>query len=151
MYIEAPNRWDGLGASIFLAGGITDCGDWQIHIANRIAAACGETPLHVLNPRRADFPMGDPSAAEEQIQWEFQHLRLATAVAFWFCPPTLNPISLFEYGKHIVGSKPIFVGCDPLYARRDDVLIQTRLERPDLELVGTLDQLAEQVLAWHAG
>lgn len=61
-------------------------------------------------------------------------------IMFWFTPPTLNPITLFEYGK-VLGDKEgwraysIFVGCHPEYARREDVIVQTKLARPHSRIV----------------
>jgi hypothetical protein len=52
IYIEAPNSYQpasGDGPSVFLAGGITGCPDWQRDARALLDAA----PVVVLNPRRA--------------------------------------------------------------------------------------------------
>ena len=36
------------------------------------------------NPRRKDFPINDPIASEEQITWEFEHLKNSDIIIFWF-------------------------------------------------------------------
>src|SRR5882724_7144555 len=101
-YIEAPAQYTGAGPSVFLAGGITGCPGWQDHAASRL----GDLPLAVLNPRRADFPIDDPSAAEAQIAWEHRHLRRAAAALFWFPSETLCPITLYELGAFSTTGKP---------------------------------------------
>jgi hypothetical protein len=141
-YVEAPDEFDGEGDAVFLAGGISGCFDWQA----RVAELLGGSELVVLNPRRRNFPMGDPSAAREQIAWEFRHLRRAWGRAFWFPPETLCPIALFELGAWSMESGPLFVGTDPDYARRVDVVEQLRLARPEVRVVHSVEHLAEQVM-----
>jgi hypothetical protein len=144
-YIEAPAEYHPRGSpSVFLAGGITGCGDWQSRIAEMLRA----TDWVVLNPRRSRFPVDDPSAAAEQIRWEFRHLRRATARLFWFPSATLCPIALYELGAWSVATGPLFVGVDPAYARRVDVEIQTKLVRPDVRVVSSLQELAGQITAF---
>jgi len=143
-YVEAPNRPLGLvGAhSIFLAGGITGCPDWQYKVCRELY----NTNWTVLNPRRADFPIGQPEAAREQIKWEYDMLRLASAKLFWFPCETLCPIVLFELGAWSMRGGPLFVGVHPDYARRQDVEIQLELARPDVKIVYDLDELIQQVV-----
>jgi hypothetical protein len=127
--------------SLFLAGGISGCPDWQ----RTIVALLADTPLVLLNPRRASFPIDDPSAADMQIAWEHEHLRRAGAILFWFPCETLNPIVLYELGAWSMTEKPLFVGVHPRYQRRQDVEIQTRLARPDVPVVLSLEELASAV------
>src|SRR5262249_54129317 len=94
------------------------------------------------------FPIDDPGAAEEQIRWEFEHLRKADAILFWFPGETLCPIALYELGAWSMTDKPLFVGTHPAYARRQDVLIQTRLARPDVPVTESLADLAALALSW---
>ncbi len=151
-YVEAPETWDSEqepGNGIFLAGGISNCADWQSHLTALLDGLSDEYVL--LNPRRTQYPADDADAAEEQIRWEHSHLRKADAVVFWFTPPTLNPITLFEYGKCLVGRKPSFVGCHPDYARRKDIIIQTGLEKPEQIVVSNLDDLCCEIQSWING
>lgn len=146
-YIEAPENYRlTMGCkSIFLAGGITGCPDWQKDV---VAQLHDVERLDVLNPRRANFPIHDPSAAEKQIEWEFNHLRKATAILFWFPCETLCPIVLYELGAHSMTSKQLFVGTHPDYPRRQDVEIQTRLMRSDLQIHHSLEDLTKEVRDW---
>jgi hypothetical protein len=143
-HVEAPAEYDGDGVSLFLAGGITGCPDWQ----HDLVALLDDTSLTLLNPRRRDFPIDDPSAAEGQITWEHRHLRKATAILFWFPAEALCPIALYELGAWSMTDKPLFVGVHPEYVRRRDVEVQTRLARPDVRVVGSLEELAGLVRGW---
>ncbi len=147
-YIEAPQdvTLNPGQQSLFLAGGISNCPDWQAELV----AALADTSLALLNPRRAGFPMGDPSAAEAQIGWEHRCLRLATALLFWFPCETLCPITLYELGAWSMTTKPLFVGVHPTYQRRQDVEIQTRLARPDVTVVLSIEALVAQVRSKYA-
>ena len=143
-YIESPYEWSGEGG-LFLAGGITGCPDWQ----QELRALLDNTSLTLLNPRRANFPIHDPSAALSQITWEHRHLRHADAISFWFPKETLCPIVLYELGAWSMTDKPIFVGVHPEYKRRQDVEIQTRLVRPDIVIVYSLNDLASEIRKWR--
>lgn len=148
-YVESPDHWDGKGTGFFLGGGITDCPDWQSILTKKFAAEFVNEPVTVINPRHKNFPINDSQAAERQIKWEYEYLNLSTANLFWFSPPTLNPIVLFEYGKYMNRNKPLFIGCDPEYARREDVILQTEVERPEIKIANSLDELVTQVKNWY--
>jgi hypothetical protein len=139
IYRQAPGE-----KSLFLAGGITGCPDWQVTMVNLLQ----NSELALLNPRRKNFDVMDPNIDEQQIRWEFEHLNLATAILFWFCAETLCPIALFEYGKWIGTSKRLFVGHDPGYQRSKDIGIQTELTRNGQRIHDSLDSLAEEVKNW---
>lgn len=159
MYIEALNEYSPVRGetSLFLAGGITGCNDWQNDAVEWLHYKAPN--LVLLNPRRENFPIDDPSAAEEQIKWEHRHLRHTTAILFWFPEETLCPITLFEYGKWLgainfnnlqVIRKKLFVGCSYNYQRRSDVIIQTSLERPNQIVHNTLYNVLKEVERWNA-
>src|SRR5438132_145293 len=108
LYVEALEEWNPTYGtfdhdleSVFLAGGITGCPDWQTDMVSLLAGS----PVVVLNPRRKNFPIGDPNAAQEQIAWEYRHLRKADRILFWFSAATLNPIVLYELGAWSVTTK----------------------------------------------
>ena len=149
-YVEALSEYEpGPLPVLFLAGGITGCSDWQQEVVSRLH----DLPLVILNPRRTNFPIDDPTAASQQIEWEHRHLRKADAIAFWFPCETLCPITLYELGAWSVyrderGPRPVFIGVHPEYQRRQDVEIQTRLVRPEVEIVYGLPDLAECVRLW---
>jgi len=136
--------------SIFLAGGISDCSDWQKDVAERIAT---ETDTIVYNPRRVDFDM---SAGEElsriQIRWEWHALRICPFNLFWFPGETLCPITLMEYGSAMerirVGG--LMCGTHPNYARRFDIIEQTEL-MGHVRIFDNLDELVEQFIIMLKG
>lgn len=140
-YMPRPSS---AGKRVFLAGGITNCPDWQKEMINHLK----DTSLLLYNPRRDDFDVKVPDAAQIQIQWEFDHLRKAQAILFWFPSETMCPIVLFELGAWSMTDKPIFVGCHPSYQRRYDVVMQMRLARPDVKVVQSVVELASQVKRW---
>ena len=45
-------------------------------------------------------------------------------------------------------SQHIFVGMHPDYQRRQDVEIQTQLIRPDVEVVFSAKDFADQIICW---
>jgi hypothetical protein len=145
--IEAPNEVYSLknheNIKLFLAGGITDCPDWQSTIINNLI---DEPNLTIYNPRRADFPINDPNASEEQITWEYNHLKEADMIIYWFSKGSINPIVLYELGKWGTSiDKPIYIGIDKDYTRSVDVEIQTKLANPHTKIVYSLDELSEIV------
>ena len=128
---------------LFLAGGISNCPDWQAVLIDDIKAIPN---LTVYNPRRKNFPIGDPNAAEQQITWEFNHLRDADIVIFWFSKGSLNPIVLYELGMWgNSNNRPMIVGIDEGYERKQDVEIQTRLSRPNIPIVYSLEEMSEKI------
>ena len=142
IYVEAPNRaYPTIKKSLFVAGSVTGTPDWQ----KDLVASLSSFDVVVFNPRRANFPIHDASAAEEQITWEFDMLKAANVISFWFSAETLGPIVLLEYGRWTGTSKPIVVGMDPKYQRRTDVEIQTKLIRPDIPITYSFNIFTDAV------
>jgi len=128
-YVEAPVYADPVGPSIFLAGGITNCEDWQKYAVDYFT----RDEVTIYNPRRADFDITDPTATEKQIKWEFTYLSKADRILFWFPGgESVQPITLYELGRYAALGKRLIVGADPEYLRREDVVTQMKLARPDL-------------------
>lgn len=127
-YIEAPNVYVGNAITVFLAGGIGNCPDWQADATLMFR----DTELAVLNPRRKEFnnPWNRKNS-EEQITWEFDALKHADIVLFWFARGgSPQPIALFELGVHASDrGKRTIVGVDREYPRLDDIEIQLGLMR----------------------
>lgn len=133
---------------VFLGGGISNCPNWQLDMIDKLASA--DDSLVLVNPRRESFDITDETASDFQIKWEFKHLHASDAILFWFPCETLCPITLYELGAAAHRGNPIFVGCHPNYARRFDVVTQLSLVRPDIKVRESLDQVASDVLEWHA-
>lgn len=133
---------------LFLAGGITNCPDWQSEMIKKLKHL---RELVIFNPRRKNFDISNPGASEEQINWEFNYLMDADFILFWFATGSIQPIALLELGKYALSNDhvPVFIGCDPKYERKQDIEIQTKLARPEIQIVYTLDDLAKQVIDFH--
>lgn len=146
--ITAPEVWEPDDRhSLFLAGGITGTPNWQQQAIELLGDLDG---LALLNPRREDFPIEDPNAALDQIEWEYTHLEVAHARLFWFPCETLCPIALFELGRWSSYDLPLFVGTHPDYQRRLDVVIQLKLARPDVTVHSSVEDLCGAVrAAWR--
>jgi hypothetical protein len=144
--IVAPNPYTPKDneISLFLGGGITDCPDWQSELIELLKDA---PDLVMYNPRRKNFPIEDPNASKEQITWEHDYLSEVDILVFWFSKGSLNPIVLYELGRYGNSSeRMLFVGMDKEYKRQQDVLIQTELDRPEVEVVYSLEELSIQIL-----
>lgn len=143
-YIECPNKYayKAANTSIFLAGGITKCMDWQKIASDSLLDYYSHRgDIVILNPRRRHFEMSK-EIEYEQINWEYDHFKKTDIALFWFPNETLCPITLFEYGKWLDGGqRPIFVGCDLLYERRRDIIIQTGFSRPLVKVRDNLDSI----------
>lgn len=150
-YVQCPAEYDGQRPTLFLAGGISNCADWQVPLRDLVHSMCpGLVPV---NPRRENFDVSKPEMTEEQIKWEFKQLRKAAAIVFWFPRETLCPITLYELGTwsvlHKMHGCDIFVGTDPEYARKEDVKIQLCLATDtDFPVVHSIEELAQQLQGW---
>lgn len=143
-YVEAPDEFTTDTKSLFLAGGITGCPNWQHQVVSKLLF----TDVVLFNPRRLNFPIEDPTASLKQVDWEHRYLRKATAVSFWFPSETLCPIVLYELGAWSMTDKPLFIGVDPEYKRKNDVVIQTSLVRENIEIVYSINDLTNLIKTW---
>jgi hypothetical protein len=130
--IESPNEIYSVAnhnaRTLFLAGGITNVPDWQSTVVDALNQY---ENLTIYNPRRKDF---FNAKEEEQIVWEFTHLNKSDILLFWFAKETVCPITLYELGKWVNSTnKTAIIGIDPEYTRKKDIIIQTKLARPDID------------------
>ena len=129
--------------TVFLAGGITDCVDWQNDVITELKKVSNEDTedLVIFNPRR-DYDLWydwkDPVNIRKQIEWEFTHLEAMDAFSMFFCDGnSVQPICLYELGRYLseivndsfpfVRDDTIIISCMKGYQRLNDVLIQTDL------------------------
>ena len=141
IYVECPDKQDSNLKSLFLAGSISGANDWQKTVTEKLK----DLDIVVYNPRRKNFDTDDPGMSKEQIAWEYENLREADAISFWFAKETDAPITLYELGAHSMTPKPIIVGIHPEYPRKIDVEIQTKLVRSDIPIVYSLDDLVDEI------
>lgn len=130
---------------VFLAGGITNCPPWQPELIKKLDMYC-LADLVLLNPRRDDFDITNPNVSTQQIDWEHSMLSRADLISFWFSSgPSVQPITLYEYGKYSTKNKyNVVVGTDPNYLREFDVNYQSAKE--GIKVVNSLDLLAEEIV-----
>ena len=135
--IIAPSAFKEDGSvKLFLAGGITNCPDWQSEMINNLS----DEKLTIFSPRRKNFPIDDPDAAEEQITWEYNWLKDADIISFWFSEGSMNPIVLYELGMWGNSRQiPIFIGVHPEYERKQDVIIQSTLAKPGMIIASSIN------------
>lgn len=142
-YIEAPSFVHFVGPSIFLAGGITNCVDWQTYASEKIIE---KTSLFVLNPRRKNFDRKKQEESENQIRWEHFYLNRADIMLFWFPKTAISPIAFFELGVSISRGKKIYLGFEEGHERAMDLKIQTYLAMgKDVAIQNDLDKLINLV------
>ena len=116
--------------------------------------------LIVFNPRRKNFPINDPSASLEQIQWEFDYLEQCNIFSMYFDGPTKSdqPICFYELGRNIERmkmkfpddwDKRIIITGNYQFKRIDDVVIQTMLASNGKIKVNVFDNFNESI-EYHA-
>ena len=150
--ITAPDNYELKRDDItcFLAGGITGCYDWQKKVLDHMEklyekgnSTTKEALDHlvIFNPRRENFPIDNPAAANEQIEWEFNRLNKCNIFSIYF--PTSDsdqPICMYELGRYVnektwlhgTGKnsdlyKHLVITVEVGYKRKNDVVIQTNL------------------------
>lgn len=123
---------------IFLAGGVTYSPNWQKEALEMLAG----TDLIVANPRRDEIISAIGETARQQIIWEFENLKSAKVVLFWF-PNAETIITFLELGKELARKSRIVVGVDPDYNRRFDIETQVHLESPDAVIYSTLGETVQ--------
>lgn len=141
--VTAPKEYTPFDSeiSVFLAGGITNCSNWQEDIINRLRESLYadrlSSGLIVYNPRRENFPIDNPNAAYEQIEWEYNQLSNMDIFSMYFCEGDSDqPICMYELGRYIAKmqssfpidwERRIIISVEQGYKRKQDVLVQTSL------------------------
>ena len=150
--VTAPDEFQKLfGVKVFLAGGITNCPDWQKDVIEYIKKefekyCCDDlyvnekygnhSDLIIFNPRRDNFPIDDPSASRNQILWEFNALEKCDIFSMYFSSGESDqPICMYELGRNLCRMQDkspywqdrIVITAENGYRRKSDVILQTRL------------------------
>lgn len=156
--ITCPEKYirDNNDIVCFLAGGITDCWDWQTEVINELKKYENTEHLIIFNPRRESFPINDPNASFEQIKWEFKWLESCDIFSMYFVDsPSVQPICMYELGRN-VSSMEWMYGCDEIpdhlvissekgYKRLTDVVMQMNLACYRDDIVYVYDDPKEAV------
>ena len=119
--------------SVFLAGGITNCKDWQKKVIKELKIH----NISLFNPRQEHFDVSDINASFNQILWEFERLEKMDIFSIYFCNDNSDqPICMYELGRNIIRmqnrfpndwEKRIVISVEDGYKRKADVLIQAEL------------------------
>ena len=144
---------------VFLAGGITNCPDWQKMVIDELSKYDDTDLLVIFNPRRDSFDATDKSASRKQIEWEFEHQGRSDFNTMFFCDgPSDQPICMYELGKFIeemdlysmyINSNDLLITCMSGYKRLEDVLIQTEIATYDA-IKPTVFDTYEEAVKHHA-
>ena len=129
--------------SVFLAGGITNCKEWQKEVIEKLKY----DKVSLFNPRQEHFDVSDKNASYNQILWEFERLEKMDIFSMYFCNGNSDqPICMYELGRNLVRmqnrfpgdwEKRIVISVEDGYRRRGDVLIQTALATQNKVFVET--------------
>ena len=96
--ITAPNIEVPKFTSVFLAGGITNCKEWQKEVIERLQY----DKVSIFNPRQEHFDISDKNASYKQILWEFERLEKMDIFSMYFCNDNSDqPICMYELGRNI--------------------------------------------------
>ena len=138
--IIAPSEEEALYLPVFLAGGITNCKNWQKSVIDWLDVH--DTEVSVFNPRRESFDITDKSASFIQVEWEFRRLEKMDIFSMYFCNGNSDqPICMYELGRNVLRmqnrfpsdwQKRIVVTVEDGYRRANDVSIQMALAAPNV-------------------
>jgi len=95
--------------------------------------------MYTAITRRDEIISAIGETARPPIIWEFENLKSAKVVLFWF-PNAETIITFLELGKELARKSNIVVGVDPDYNRRFDIETQVHLELPRAVVYTTLDE-----------
>jgi hypothetical protein len=127
--------------TVFLAGGITGCRDWQKETIEHLRKFVGrdDTQVVVYNPRQEDFDINNPAATIDQITWEYQYLNQVDIFSMYFVGGTqIQPICMYELGRYIKSyDQNQVISVEKDYMRKEDVVIQVALATRGLTEVNT--------------
>lgn len=131
--IIAPDKSEPIFKSVFLAGGITNCKEWQKDVIVELE----DCDISIFNPRQEHFDITDKNASFKQILWEFERLEKMDIFSMYFCNDNSDqPICMYELGRNIARmqnrfpndwEKRIIISVEEGYKRAADVIIQTEL------------------------
>lgn len=131
---------------IFLAGGISNCPDWQDYVANELKKKLKN--VDIINPRRKiwDDERKDSSVSLDQIVWEKNYIDSADYILFYFPKDTLCPITLFELGAALYTKRIVSIGIEPGYQREFDIRTQVGLVDESINITNSLDEMIKNTI-----
>lgn len=153
--------------SLFLAGGISQCEDWQSEVIKVLkdiesTSMPALKNLVIFNPRRSTFDINNKNETVKQIHWEFERLEHVDLFTIFFAnSPSPQPICFYELGRNIVRMQQRFpedfdtrvlIGVQNGFSRANDVFIQSDLASDKALFrvgVDTLEKYAESLAIFY--
>lgn len=140
LIVTAPTMYDAKTShtTIFLAGGINKCWEWQQACLDEIERLSKEKKVNtdnmiVYNPRRPYFkPDAKVHEIDEQVHWEYHYLERCDIFSMYFCESeSTQPICMYELGRNVAkkqqnkdGADKVIVSAESNYSRYLDVALQ---------------------------
>lgn len=140
LVVTAPMIYDARinYTTIFLAGGISKCWEWQRACLDEIERLSKEKKVNtdnmiVYNPRRSCFkPDAKVHEINEQVKWEYHYLESCDVFSIYFCESeSTQPICMYELGRNVAikqqnkdSTDLVVVSAERSYSRYLDVALQ---------------------------
>jgi len=143
-------------STLFLAGGIDRAPNWQQEAITFLNQNTSDFDLAVFNPRRSiPFSKKDYEDRQEQVIWEFKHLRDANIILFWFPENAPCTTSLLELGYWLNSSK-VVIGINPGHYKEKSIKTQINLlnkskNEKNIQVLSTLNHTLIQALVQLKG
>lgn len=145
-YLSTPEIYDSSSndrLSVFLAGSASF--PWRIEFEKKL----NDHELTLIDPT---YKKNDPWTRIDHIRWEHEHIDKADVLLAWLPANeetklhTLSLTTLFELGRFAqMKEKKIVMGIHPEYYKRNEVMLQLSILRPEVEIVSSLDELAVEL------
>ena len=126
----------GNAVEVFLAGGITNCKNWQKAVIDELGMLddSSYSDLIIYNPRQENFDVSNKNASYDQIAWEYHFLNRMNLFCMCFvASESVQPICMYELGRYISEMQRrfpsdwtdrIIIFVEDGYKRKLDVLVQ---------------------------
>ncbi len=141
--------------AVFLAGGITNCEDWQNKVIDCLKRYPAKDTEHlvIFNPRRSEWPSnGDTDEIRRQIHWEAEYIRKCDIFSMYFTntKDSDQPICFYELGRYTQNGRDI-ISYQEGFKRALDVDIQMEILAPGMKVNKnvTPEQHAEIIFKKH--
>lgn len=123
--------------AVFLAGGITNCEDWQNKVIDCLKRYTSNITdkLVIFNPRRSEWPSnGDLEEVRRQIHWEADYICKCNIFSMYFTntKDSDQPICFYELGRYTQGRD--IISYQEGFRRALDVDIQMEILCPGIKV-----------------
>ena len=131
--------------SVFLAGGISGCPNWQKEVIEHLGDYPDTDDLIVFNPRGDIFEKDEIDKDDLYVQWRWENYFLKNIDIFsiYFCEGKSQSFSMYELGKFfgvkVISRNGIFTYSIPIlstekgFSKFDGILCRTAFEFDDAD------------------